>query len=243
MSTQTSYLPTPVATPPPSSASLAVSDQQRARPPYLPKKDGYRPTHPGLFHVEFGEEGEFGSCLKADKAFKTGDTITPILNTLSGPKAYSTVQILPDPPLPVSASACSSSLPPTYLSTAPASTRRHIELNSDLLFVNHSCDPNVVFDVNGREAEVGEQDDATGRWDGRWRVRAVRDIAVGDILTFAYFSTEWDMDQAFSCLCGTDACLDLIKGAKDMDKEVLDRYFANDHILAQKQHQLEQQLQ
>lgn len=41
------------------------------------------------------------------------------------------------------------------------------------------------------------------------------------ILTFAYFSTEWDMDQPFSCLCGTERCLGTIKGAKDIPSDTL----------------------
>lgn len=37
-------------------------------PPYLPDRNNYQPTHPGLVHVEFGKEGEeFNSCLKTDK--------------------------------------------------------------------------------------------------------------------------------------------------------------------------------
>lgn len=42
------------------------------------------------------------------------------------------------------------------------------------------------------------------------------------ILTFAYFSTEWDMDQPFSCQCGTERCIKTIKGAKDIDQSVLE---------------------
>ncbi|GAA6015846.1 hypothetical protein JCM10207_008816 [Rhodosporidiobolus poonsookiae] len=245
VATQSAYLPTPTATPPPCSHGCAhehahpLKSKKQAAPPYLPDRHNYRQTHPGLVKVEFGPEGqEFGSCLRAEKSFPAGTTICPIRNTLSGTKAYSSVQTLPDPPLdvglfPSPAAAAAAGVPETYFSTAPPSTRRHIELNSDLLYVNHSCDPNVAFDVGGREAEEGEEDES-GAWDGRWRVRALKDIAEGEILTFAYFSTEWDMDQPFECLCGTDKCLGTIRGAKDLDMDVLDRYFINDHIRAQK---------
>lgn len=111
------------------------------------------------------------------QAFKAGETICTICNTLSGEKAYSSVQVLPDPPLPTSFT--SSSIPQTYYSQSPE-PRRHIELNSDLLYVNHSCDPNVVFEVNGREAEKGENDES-GEWNGRWRVRAIKDLPVGEV--------------------------------------------------------------
>lgn len=227
MTVQPQYLPTPVPTPPPgglvaSSASL-INKKKQPTPPYLPNRHDYKPTHPDLFKIEFGPEGEeFGSCLRTQKAFKRGETLCPIRNTLPGIKAYSSVQVLPDP----------------AIASAPNSPdeRRHIELNSDLLYVNHSCDPNVVFDVNGEEAQPTEED-ATGKWEGRWRVRAEKDIAAGEILTFAYFSTEWDMDQPFSCLCGTERCIKTIKGAKDIDQSVLETYFINDHIKLMKEEQ------
>ncbi|GAA6064560.1 hypothetical protein JCM10212_006206 [Sporobolomyces blumeae] len=218
--------------------ALSPAPKQAKVPPYLPERHNYKPTHPGLVAVEFGEEGkEFNSCLKAVKAFKAGETICPIRNTLSGEKAYSSVQVLPDPPLPITFSLPSTPLPSSYYATnTPTAHRRHIELNSDLLYVNHSCDPNVVFDMNGREANVDEKDE-TGKWDGRWRVRVIKDLQVGDILTFAYFSTEWDMDQPFSCLCNTSRCLGTIQGAKGISSDVLDQYFVNDHIKAMKAHQ------
>ena len=72
------------------------------------------------------------------------------------------------------------SLPPNALLTAidgvtPADTAvwtsvqtsetTHIELNSDLVYTNHSCDPSVVFDmdrmevrvVGGKGLEVGDE--------------------------------------------------------------------------------------
>lgn len=115
-----------------------------------------------------------GLCIHL-QAFKRGETLCPIRNTLPGIKAYSSVQVLPDPPI----------------ASAPNSPdeRRHIELNSDLLYVNHSCDPNVVFDVNGEEAQPTEED-ATGKWEGRWRVRAEKDIAAGEVSSLAALFSE-----------------------------------------------------
>ncbi|BGP56455.1 hypothetical protein JCM8202_001805 [Rhodotorula sphaerocarpa] len=230
MTVQPQYLPTPVPTPPPNAglaaSSSLINKKKQPQPPYLPNRHDYKPTHPDLFQIEFGPEGEeFGSCLRAQKAFKRGDILCPIRNTLPGIKAYSSVQVLPDPPL-VSETA----------STSAPADRRHIELNSDLLYVNHSCDPNVVFDVSGKEAQPDEED-ASGKWEGRWRVRAEKDIAAGEILTFAYFSTEWDMDQPFSCLCGTERCIRTIQGAKDIEPSILNGYFVNDHIKRMKEAQ------
>lgn len=51
-------------------------------------------------------------------------------------------------------------------------------------------------------------------------------------VTFFYPSTEWDMDEPFQCMCGTDKCLGRIAGAKQMPRPVLDQYKLNSHILA-----------
>lgn len=40
-------------------------------------------------------------------------------------------------------------------------------------------------------------------------------------MTFAYFSTEWFMDQPFECLCKTSRCLKMITGARDIDEKIL----------------------
>lgn len=72
--------------------------------------------------------------------------------------------------------------------------------------MNHSCSPNVAFDVSS----------APG-----WRVRALKDLAEGEILTFAYFSTEWNMDQPFTCACKAPNCLGVIRGARDIPVETL----------------------
>ncbi|KAM0756240.1 hypothetical protein T439DRAFT_320938 [Meredithblackwellia eburnea MCA 4105] len=176
-------------------------------PPYLPKKETYVPTHPDLFLIQFGSEEDYSSCLITERSFHKGEVLCPIINTLPGIKKYSSVQVLPDPPIS-----------PDQDPSKP----RHIELQSDLLYVNHSCDPNVAFEVPAS---------------GDWKVRALKDIKKGEILTFAYFSTEWDMDQPFRCLCGSPRCLGEIKGAKHIAPEVLAKYQVNDHILALKQHQ------
>jgi hypothetical protein len=55
--------------------------------------------------------------------------------------------------------------PPIAASQDPTQTR-HIELNSDLLYVNHSCNPNVAFEVPQ---------------DGKWCVRALKDLPTGTV--------------------------------------------------------------
>lgn len=47
-----------------------------------------------------------------------------------------------------------------------------MELCSDLLYVNHSCAPNVAFDVPGG---------FKGHDEGRWAAKALKDIKKGDV--------------------------------------------------------------
>lgn len=72
MTVQPQYLPTPVPTPPPNAglaaSSSLINKKKQPQPPYLPNRHDYKPTHPDLFQIEFGPEGEeFGSCLRAQK--------------------------------------------------------------------------------------------------------------------------------------------------------------------------------
>ena len=89
-----------------------------------------------------------------------------------------------------------------------------IELNSDLVYCNHSCDPNVVFDMAKFEVRVDKD----------------RPVKQGDDLTFFYPSTEWDMQQPFQCRCGSSKCLGTVRGAKYLDDKVLKQYSLNPHI-------------
>ncbi|GAA94823.1 uncharacterized protein L969DRAFT_97214 [Mixia osmundae IAM 14324] len=166
----------------------------------IPTRQAYKPTHPGLFHVEFsGESGEYSSCLRTEKSFSKGQVICPLVKTIPAPvKAYSSVQV-------------------------GKGSQDHIELESDLVYVNHSCDPNVAFELPKDRS--------------RWLVRALTDIPQGEALTFAYYSTEWDMAQPFDCICGTSKCLGRIQGARYIPMNTLTRDFINEHILELKQEQ------
>ncbi|OAA46181.1 Post-SET domain protein [Metarhizium rileyi] len=55
-------------------------------------------------------------------------------------------------------------------------------------------------------------------------------LAPGDELTFFYPSTEWDMAQSFTCLCGHSTCRGTISGAKDMTPQQLQGVWLNGHI-------------
>jgi hypothetical protein len=95
---------------------------------------------------------------------------------------------------------------PTYL-TIQTGIDEHIHLKPEFLkFTNHSCEPNVFFDTHAMQ------------------LIAVKKIEPGDEFTFFYPSTEWNMAQPFTCLCGSDKCLKSISGAGNMSVDVLRNY-------------------
>jgi len=87
-----------------------------------------------------------------------------------------------------------------------------MKLNSDLVYMNHSCAPTAILDT------------------AKMEVRANKPIHRGTPVTFFYPSTEWDMAQPFQCNCGAKECLGEINGAKHMERHVLRKYFLNQHI-------------
>ncbi|KAH6682751.1 hypothetical protein B0J14DRAFT_468551 [Halenospora varia] len=89
----------------------------------------------------------------------------------------------------------------------------HLNLNSDLVYINHSCVPSVIFDTSSLSILAGPNG-----------------LKAGEELTFFYPSTEWDMAQGFDCFCGHKECKGKITGAKDMPAEKLEGHFLNAHI-------------
>jgi hypothetical protein len=75
-----------------------------------------------------------------------------------------------------------------------------------LRYLNHSCDPNLFIDVQTQ------------------RVVTLGPIALSQELTFFYPSTEWRMQDPFSCACGAAECLREIRGASELSAGVLQRY-------------------
>ncbi|KAF9421789.1 hypothetical protein BGZ76_003934 [Entomortierella beljakovae] len=147
-------------------------------------KSAYKPTHPGLFEVVYAE-GDYNSKLVACRPYAKGEVICKVEGITRGPKRYTSVQV---------------------------GKEDHIELNSDLVFMNHSCNPTVNLDTD------------------TMTVVAVVDLKEGDNMTFFYPSSEWDMDQPFPCWCGAELCVKNIQGAKHLSKDVMARYFVTKHI-------------
>lgn len=107
-------------------------------------------------------------------------------------------------------------------STVQVSKEKHIELNSALVYMNHSCNPSLEIDTDMMEVRVSKK----------------KDLKVGDELDFFYPSTEFEMDKPFECLCGAKGtCLGTIAGAAQIDGDILKKWFVNEHIVKLKQDQ------
>jgi len=103
--------------------------------------------------------------------------------------------------------------PEATYATVQTGRDSHLDLNSDLLYINHSCEPSLIFDTANSNVVAGP-----------------KGLQPGDELTFFYPSTEWYMAQPFDCLCGTPTCRGRIAGARDMTATQLDGLWLNGHI-------------
>ena len=86
--------------------------------------------------------------------------------------------------------------------------------------VNHSCAPNVAFDM----AELA--------------LVALTDLRAGDELVYFYPSTEWHMAQPFVCACGASDCLVRIDGASGLTDAQLAPYALSPFVRARRAAQL-----
>ncbi|EGF97205.1 uncharacterized protein MELLADRAFT_87258 [Melampsora larici-populina 98AG31] len=169
----------------------------------------YTPSHPDQFQIEWGPEGTYASRLISLESFAP-DSILATLGPetiLTETKAYTSIQ---------------------FKEETPTDRLIHLELNSDLVYINHSCEPNVSFVL---------ENGIVGRDQHQWVLKSLCEIKKGQPLTFAYFSTEWEMTQPFDCQCQSKKCLGRIEGAKFMDESILSKYFINDHIKRMKKSQ------
>jgi hypothetical protein len=141
-----------------------------------------------LLYVEYGDAATFTSRAVSLVSLPRGSPFAPLVGLTSDAKSYATLQISPT---------------------------SHVQLNSTLLYCNHSCAPTLEFDASCMEV----------------RVARGRDLCKGDALTFWYPSTEWEMAQPFACTCGEEGCRSWISGARDMSAEVLGQYWLNRHIV------------
>lgn len=148
-----------------------------------------QPSHPDIQEVVIGKEGDFSSKSLSKI------TVAPLA-------LYAE---LTSPP-------CTFVEESTY-ATVQAGRNKHILLNSDLLYLNHSCEPSLIIDTDKMQIFASE-----------------KGLKPGDELTFFYPSTEWAMAQPFTCNCGTPSCRGRISGAKDMTPAQLEGYWLSSHI-------------
>ncbi len=112
-------------------------------------------------------------------------------------------------------SAGTISAEPTYL-TVQLGINKHITLEPEFLqYINHSCDPNVFFNTSTME------------------LIALREIELGEEMTFFYPSTEWQMIQSFSCFCGSHRCIGEIRGAAFLTEIQWKQYRLTDFVQQQ----------
>jgi hypothetical protein len=141
--------------------------------------------------------------------FGFADVLT---NNISGEKSLHSNKKFKVNDVLIKFSALSISNIPTYL-TLQIDINQHITLEPEYLqYTNHSCNPNVFFNTTTFE------------------LIAIKKIMPGDELTFFYPSTEWNMTQAFACTCGYKDCLQNIRGAAFLSKEVYSKYMLTDFI-------------
>ncbi|KAL6879525.1 hypothetical protein HDV57DRAFT_110281 [Trichoderma longibrachiatum] len=148
-----------------------------------------QPSHPEIQQVIFGDANDF---------------TTKSLSKVSLPP-FGLFAKLDFPP-------CELVDEPTY-ATVQMGKDKHLTLNSDLLYINHSCEPSLHFDMRNMRIVAGP-----------------KGLQPGDELTFFYPSTEWSMAQPFDCFCGKPTCKKTITGAKDMPSHSLEGLWLNDHI-------------
>ena len=77
---------------------------------------------------------------------------------------------------------------------------RHVK-NDFLDYVDHSCEPNAVFDC------------------ARLAMVALRPIEAGEPITFFYPGAEVELAQDFVCRCGSPRCIGHLKGAFYLDSD------------------------
>lgn len=89
-------------------------------------------------------------------------------------------------------------------------------------YINHSCEPNAGFKIEGTTADL----------------HALRDIAAGEEILFDYSTTLDEDDFTMACQCGTSSCRKIIGDGKYLPNDVWQRYLSlgilPDYVRAQR---------
>lgn len=94
-------------------------------------------------------------------------------------------------------------LPFPIRSTVELPGDRHLRLTGGSEFLMHSCLPNLRLEIDGTQI----------------RGVALRTIEAGEMLTYNYLTTEWEISKVFHCACNVYCCYGLIKGFRFLDHE------------------------
>ncbi|OQO11814.1 hypothetical protein B0A48_03541 [Cryoendolithus antarcticus] len=125
--------------------------------------------------------------------------------------------------------------PTPLYSTVQTSRTTHIELNSPLLYLNHSCNPTASIHIFSPDPQTGTYPSSlpvrftpglnapatvkSGERGIAGQVRVgEREVKKGEGVTFFYPCTEWSMGRGFQCACGEEGCLGRIEGAKGLSR-------------------------
>ncbi|EPY19087.1 hypothetical protein STCU_09629 [Strigomonas culicis] len=102
-------------------------------------------------------------------------------------------------------------LPFPVRSTIELPENQHLRLTGGSEFIRHSCLPNLRLEVQGKEI----------------RGVALRPMEAGELLTYNYLCTEWEISKVFQCSCNKYCCYGLIKGFKFLDREQREHLLPN----------------
>lgn len=133
--------------------------------------------------------------------------------TDSGQKGLFALKDIREGEIIVAFSAAETRSKPNYL-TVQTGENCHIILHPQYVqYINHHCDPNCFFDTT------------------TMRLIALKQISKGEEFGFFYPSTEWIMQQPFSCYCGAGNCIGNVSGAANLTNEQAKQYRLTDFIM------------
>ncbi|KAJ3527338.1 hypothetical protein NM208_g10747 [Fusarium decemcellulare] len=108
---------------------------------------------------------------------------------------------------------CTPANEPTY-ATVQTGRDSHLNLNSDLLYINHSCEPSLLFDVGNFNILVGP-----------------KGLKPGDELTVCISGSSLQVGCLSTASAEPPSCRGRIAGARDMTDAQLNGIWLNGHII------------
>jgi hypothetical protein len=132
-------------------------------------------------------------CTRSPGPFCRRPTCTPFSST---PTATSSVSVRTEPLSRAAAQSPANSLTRTVLTLLVRYPVLLCACTGGPEFTAHSCDPNAYFMFVGDAVTLV----------------SIKDIGAGELISFNYCTTEWDMAEKFPCACKSPQCFGWIKG-------------------------------